>query len=340
MNCFSSNSNGPNMKKLRRLFIGPTQTLTAKEKGWYSDSVRCYDSGISNTTVLSPIIPRPNSGAQPFCAWQVLLDMNRKWKFLKRRKITLVQLGPMPDFILQFRDSQNRDFFQLLGAFLKAFFPGMVVHLLDAKTNFFEENSIKSRKHSLTNELQYLVPDIHKSLATILPKDSSCILGISWTDLYPSEELNFVLGEASFKENTAVFCFGRFEPRVYMDGGQCSDITSLDGDLMYRLIRTISHETCHLLGIQHCVYFHCAMNESSSLSTALSQPLLCCPFCTRKVQFALRFSLSDYYQVLYCICTQLQHEFPSKYMPKTLDWLRVIMEYFNVVNVSMTLFNN
>ena len=42
----------------------------------------------------------------------------------------------------------------------------------------------------------------------IRPSDSFCIVGWSSLDLYPSPELNFVLGEACFDSGCAVISFG------------------------------------------------------------------------------------------------------------------------------------
>jgi len=52
----------------------------------------------------------------------------------------------------------------------------------------------------------------------------------------------------------------------------------------------MSHETCHLFYMSHCVFFECLMNESCSVSEAMSQPLYLCPVCLRKLQKVLRFT--------------------------------------------------
>ena len=38
----------------------------------------------------------------------------------------------------------------------------------------------------------------------------------------------------------------------------------------------MSHELCHLFGLGHCYYFQCAMNESSSISEAVTLPVSLC----------------------------------------------------------------
>ena len=50
------------------------------------------------------------------------------------------------------------------------------------------------RHHKKTGEKQLLVSDIYSNMKKAVPSDGYCMLGITWTDLYPSENLNFVLG--------------------------------------------------------------------------------------------------------------------------------------------------
>ncbi|ESO97497.1 hypothetical protein LOTGIDRAFT_78907, partial [Lottia gigantea] len=132
-------------------------------------------------------------------------------------------------------------------------------------------------------------------------------------DLYPQEDLNFVLGESSVTCKSAMFCFGRYEP-IGFDKDTHVPLAQIDGDLIWKLFRVsyriinvtklgihsnptsiISHETCHLLGLQHCTFFHCAMNESSSIQEAISQPLFLCPICLRKLQKCCRFDVLERY---------------------------------------------
>ena len=57
-----------------------------------------------------------------------------------------------------------------------------------------------SRYHKETHKEQLLVSDINRLLKSVLPNDAMAILGITWTDLYPTEDLNFVLGRLAFIE--------------------------------------------------------------------------------------------------------------------------------------------
>ena len=67
----------------------------------------------------------------------------------------------------------------------------------------------------LVNVLILFIIDVHKYLNETLPKDGYCILGVTWVDLYPTESLNFILGEAHCNDGCAAVCFGHFEPQKY-----------------------------------------------------------------------------------------------------------------------------
>ena len=68
----------------------------------------------------------------------------------------------------------------------------------------------------------------------------------------------------------------------------------------------MSHELCHIFGLKHCYYFNCAMNESSSIAEAATQPLFLCPICLRKMQKAVGFDPLERYRQLLRVLKQLQ----------------------------------
>ena len=54
-------------------------------------------------------------------------------------------------------------------------------------------------------------------LKTHLPPNGYCIVGLTWVDLYPGDEWNFVLGESCCVDGCAVMSFGHFEPQSYVN---------------------------------------------------------------------------------------------------------------------------
>ncbi len=60
----------------------------------------------------------------------------------------------------------------------------------------------------------------------------------------------------------------------------------------------LTHEVCHLVGMHHCTFFACLMNESSNVSQAQNQPLFLCPVCLRKLHKFLQFDIVSRYERL------------------------------------------
>ncbi len=47
----------------------------------------------------------------------------------------------------------------------------------------------------------------------------------------------------------------------------------------------MAHEVGHILGMEHCVYYECAMNGANSLDEDDKAPLHLCPVCMAKVKW-------------------------------------------------------
>jgi archaemetzincin len=62
-----------------------------------------------------------------------------------------------------------------------------------------------------------------------------------------------------------------------------------------RCCRVIAHEIGHMAGIDHCVYFRCLMNGSSSLAESDRRPLHLCPVDLRKLQWLIGFEFAERY---------------------------------------------
>jgi len=94
--------------------------------------------------------------------------------------------------------------------------------------------------------LQLFAGDLNQQLSSFcLPSHSFGVVGITWTDLFPSEKENFALGESAAEQHSAVVCFGRFETNGSDQQDCYADITRVDGDLIWKMIKVfVTTYTC------------------------------------------------------------------------------------------------
>ncbi|KAK2548855.1 Archaemetzincin-2 [Acropora cervicornis] len=71
-----------------------------------------------------------------------------------------------------------------------------------------EKLGCKTRRKS--GHCQLYIPDIYKYFRSHWPRDAFCVVGITMTDLYPSESFQFVFGQANYSDSIGVFSFARF----------------------------------------------------------------------------------------------------------------------------------
>ncbi|MBI5478864.1 MAG: hypothetical protein HY906_08415 [Deltaproteobacteria bacterium] len=65
-----------------------------------------------------------------------------------------------------------------------------------------------------------------------------------------------------------------------------------------RALKLVTHETGHVLGLEHCIFYRCLMNGVRSLAEVDPQPLHLCPVCLAKIQAALGFAPRARYERL------------------------------------------
>jgi archaemetzincin len=86
-----------------------------------------------------------------------------------------------------------------------------------------------------------------------------------------------------------VYSFVRYDPMFY---GQppTADSRKL---MLRRSSKVLAHETCHMFGIEHCVWFRCLMNGSNHLAESDARPLHLCPVDLRKLQWSIGFDVVE-----------------------------------------------
>jgi archaemetzincin len=137
------------------------------------------------------------------------------------------------------------------------------------------------------------------------PDDALAYLAFTASDLWPGEGWNFVFGQASLRERTGVWS-------IYRNGDPAKDAEAFRLCLR-RTLGTATHETGHILTMQHCIAFECNMNGSNSLPEADRQPLYPCPVCFRKLCWNLQVDPAEQ-------CRKLKEFYVKSELKDEADW--------------------
>ncbi len=172
----------------------------------------------------------------------------------------------------------------LLGRFAAAFFTLEVAVLPVAPVA-----GVTMRINRHTGQRQLLTRDLLALLADRRPAAACCVVGITMDDLYPDPAWNFVFGQAWPRDRVGVYSFARYLP---------PQTGPAAGLLLRRSCKVLAHETAHLLGIAHCVFYSCLMNGSNHLAESDARPLHLCPVDLRKLQHSLGFDAAARYRRL------------------------------------------
>lgn len=207
-----------------------------------------------------------------------------------------------------FKPPRQKLYIQPLGKFPEE--TGTLLEDLKQYTNIFFQAEVEiqtpleidnagltTRKNPGTGQLQVLSTDVLKYMHRDLPADAYARIAVTMTDLYPADSWNFVFGQATYQQRVGVFSFARYgKPGT--------------SQFMRRCIQIVSHETGHMFGFQHCIFYQCVMNGSNHLEESDKSPLALCPVCLRKLHTANHFSINKRYEAMrqYFVKHQLSTE--------------------------------
>lgn len=135
---------------------------------------------------------------------------------------------------------------------------------------------------------QLLTRNILRVLPENLPENAFCVIATTMRDLYPGRSWNFVFGEASLRDRVGVYSFARYDPQFYG-----LNTSNRDYLILRRSCKVLAHETSHMFGIQHCIYFNCLMNGSNHLEESDRRPLHLCPVDLRKLHYSIGFDIGQ-----------------------------------------------
>jgi archaemetzincin len=200
-----------------------------------------------------------------------------------RRIIYLLPLGDFPEETAPSMEEVRAyaaAFFQLEVRVLPAYLP----HALE----------FEPREHPRTRQRQVRTQPILSWLMSRLPEDAYCLLGVTMDDLYPDPAWNYVFGMASLRDRVGVYSFARYDPAFWGEerGPRYQE------QILQRSVKVLAHETAHMFGLPHCVFFSCVVNGSNHLVETDARPQHLCPICLRKLQHTIRFDPARRYAEL------------------------------------------
>jgi archaemetzincin len=205
---------------------------------------------------------------------------SRRWK-----RIYLCLVG-------EFSDEQRR-LLNRTCEYLELFFDTPVV--VHAHVKLADVPAEARRKHPAWGDAQILTTYVlHELLKPNRPEDALAYLAFTASDLWPGENWNYVFGQASLHERTGVWS-------IYRNGDPAAGAAAFQLCLK-RTLGTASHETAHILTMQHCTAFECSMNGSNSQVESDAKPLRLCPTCLRKLCWNLQVEPTAYLRRLERFC--------------------------------------
>lgn len=118
-----------------------------------------------------------------------------------------------------------------------------------------------------------------------VPQDAVAFLGITMQDLY-SGNFNYVFGIGSMNERAGVYSLRRYFPEFWNQKRNANS----EKLALLRSCKVLTHETGHMFGLPHCVFYECSMNGSNSLPETDAAPVHFCPVCHRKLMWNIDFN--------------------------------------------------
>ncbi len=223
-----------------------------------------------------------------------------------RSKIYLQPLGEFP--------KGQISFVERLREYAAAYF-AMQVEVLPCLA--LNDNDITSRINPYTRNRQVLTSDILAILKKNVPADAFCVVAITMDDLYPEPSWNFVFGQASLSERVGVYSFARYDPAFYGEK-RGKDYEKV---LLRRSCKVLVHETGHMFGLKHCIYFKCVLNGSNHLEESDARPLHLCPVCLRKLQHSIKFDVVSRYANLFRFYQGSGFDDEAQWVANRLEWI-------------------
>ncbi|KAL3866504.1 hypothetical protein ACJMK2_043797 [Sinanodonta woodiana] len=197
--------------------------------------------------------------------------------------------------------------------------------------------SERTRKHKLTTSydvkskhFQVCVDSCLMKLRQTIPSDAICLIALTMYDLYGDETDLFVAGMAAGNQRVAVFSLYRYDPSLLFSMENWYEIerdkTVSRKDkiclMLQRGSKLLVHEICHLLGIDHCIYFDCCMNGSGHLAEDFRQSMHLCPVDLHKLHVLVGFDVVERYK-------KLKEFYKTHHLIGEMEWVERIIAFIS-----------
>ncbi len=155
------------------------------------------------------------------------------------------------------------------------------------------------QRHNQFDHQYEAIAVVNKLLLPKLPQDAVVYLGITMEDLYAGD-LNYVFGFGSFENRTGVYSLARYFPEFWNEAP--NEQTKLL--TLRRSLKVLNHETSHVFGLKHCIFYNCTINGSNSLEETDRSSIHECPVCHAKLHWNLNFDPQRRFQALRDVYTK------------------------------------
>ena len=154
-------------------------------------------------------------------------------------------------------------------------------------------------------------------------------------DLFADHSDLFVAGMAAGNHRVGVFSFYRYQPSLQFSTEYWYQVTNqlVNDDtatvMLQRSCKLLVHEICHILGVDHCIFYSCCMNGSGHLDEDYRQSMHLCPVDLHKLQVLCGFRPVERYE-------QLLAFFQRHSMKDEAEWVRGRLQYISTDNQCQT----
>lgn len=205
-----------------------------------------------------------------------------------KRKVLYIQ--PIGDFT-----EKQISIVRLASEFMSKYFQLSTVVLPGLPLSVIPKSA--QRTHPTWGDRQVLTGYVlDRVLKPRLPEDAAAYIAFTACDLWPGEGWNFVFGQASLRDRVAVWS-------IYRNGNADGGPEDFRVCLL-RTMKTATHETGHMFGMQHCIEYECNMCGSNNREEADRRPIQLCPECAAKVWWTTGADPLARYAELALFCEQ------------------------------------